>query len=148
MKIAKIQQEAQTEDAPVSVLPSSETQGQSVGTKVFKYVPPFLPTRSATDCPWVSEDGDHPKCTFAICHVENNFCHPVMLAWFSILVISKFSKLSWSITGLKTPFNWALKCVKERLNDNLKILQFTRICMENHPNVTRWQKLFFSYKCF
>ena len=41
----------------------------------------------------------------------NNFCHPVTLAWFSIqiLVISKFSKLSWnislSITGLKSPFN-------------------------------------------
>ena len=39
------------------------------------------------------------------------FCHPVTLAWFSIqiLVISKFSKLSWnislSITGLKSPFN-------------------------------------------
>ena len=31
---------------------------------------------------------------------KNNFCHPVTLAWFSIqiLVISKFSKLSWNIS--------------------------------------------------
>ena len=65
--------------------------------------------------------------------------HAVTLAWFStqFLVILKFSKLSWnislSITGLKSPFNsqqtiWALKCVRERSNDSLKILEFTRIC--------------------
>ena len=29
-----------------------------------------------------------------------------------------------------------LKCVKERFNEGLKILEFTRICMENHASVT------------
>ena len=41
-----------------------------------------------------------------------------------------------------------LKCVKERFNEGLKILEFTRICMENHASVTGWQDLFISYKCF
>ena len=30
---------------------------------------------------------------------------------------------------------WALKCVKERFNDSLKILAFARICIENHARV-------------
>ena len=42
----------------------------------------------------------------------------------------------------------ALKCVMERFNESLKILEFTRICMENHASVTGWQNLFISYKCF
>ena len=35
-----------------------------------------------------------------------------------------------------------LKCVKERFNEGLKILEFTRICMENHASVTGWQNYF------
>ena len=31
---------------------------------------------------------------------------------------------------------------KERFKDSLKMLEFSRICMENHANVTGWQKLF------
>ena len=30
----------------------------------------------------------------------------------------------------------------------VKILEFTKICMENHASVTGWRKLFLSYKCF
>ena len=70
----------------------------------------------------------------------NNFCHPVTLAWFSIqiLVNSKIFKLSLnlslSIMELKSPLKaiCALKCVKERFNYSLKLLDFTWICMENH----------------
>ena len=39
-------------------------------------------------------------------------------------------------------------CVKERVNNSLKVLEFTRICIGNHASVTGWQKLFFSYKSF
>ena len=75
---------------------------------------------------------------------KNNFCHPVTLAWFSIQIhvnskIFKLSlNLSLSIMELKSPLTaiCALKCVKERFNDSLKILEFTRICMENHASVT------------
>ena len=38
--------------------------------------------------------------------------------------------------------------LKDRFNDNLKIVEFLKICMENHASVTGWQKLFISYKCF
>ena len=39
--------------------------------------------------------------------------------------------------------------LKEIFHDYLKVLKFTRICIENHPSVTKWQKLFFSiYKSF
>ena len=52
--------------------------------------------------------------------------------------------LSLSIMELKSPLKaiGALKCVKERFNDSLKFLEFRRICMENHANVTGWQNLF------
>ena len=36
--------------------------------------------------------------------------------------------------------------LKEIFHDSLKISRFTRICMENHSSVTRWQELFLSYK--
>ena len=38
--------------------------------------------------------------------------------------------------------------LKERFNDSLKIVEFLKICMENHASVTGWQKFFISYKCF
>ena len=38
--------------------------------------------------------------------------------------------------------------VRKIFNNSLKILEFTRICLENNASVTGWQKLFFSYKCF
>ena len=38
--------------------------------------------------------------------------------------------------------------LKEIFHGSLKIAKFTTICMENHSNVTGWQKLFFSYKSF
>ena len=72
---------------------------------------------------------------------KNNFCQPVTLEWFSIQILVNFDvfKLSWnislSITGLKSPFNsqqvlWALKCVRKRFNDSLKISEFTMSCIE------------------
>ena len=33
--------------------------------------------------------------------------------------------------------------IKEIVHDSLKKTKFTRICLENHSSVTRWQKLFF-----
>ena len=61
-------------------------------------------------------------------------------------------KLSWNISlsinkGLKSPFYswqaiWALKCIRERFNNSLKISKFTRICMENHSSMTGWQEFF------
>ena len=88
---------------------------------------------------------------------ENNFYHPVTLTWFStqILVVSKFSKPSWnislSITGFKSPFNpqqaiWALKWVSKIFSDSLKILEFTRICMEN-PRGGWGTWVFFGWVC-
>ena len=76
-----------------------------------------------------------------ICMRKNNFCQPVTLEWFSIQILVNFDvfKLSWnislSITGLKSPFNsqqvlWALKCVRKRFNDSLKISEFTMSCIE------------------
>ena len=38
--------------------------------------------------------------------------------------------------------------LKEIFHDSVENFEITRICMENHANVTGWQKLFFSYKCF
>ena len=32
--------------------------------------------------------------------------------------------------------NWAIKYVSERFKDSLEILEITRICLENHSNVT------------
>ena len=86
----------------------------------------------------------------------NNFCHPVTLAWFSIqiLVNSKIFILSLNLSFTHLRAQIAFKgdlssiMLKERFNDSLKILEFTRICMENHASVTGWQKLFLSYKCF
>ena len=34
------------------------------------------------------------------------------------------------------------------MNESFENFEITRICMENHASVTRWQKLFLSYKCF
>ena len=73
-------------------------------------------------------------------HEKNNFCQPVTLAWFSIqiLIISKFSKLSWNISLQGSNLLLFLsrqflpyKCMRERFNDGLKILEFTRICRKN-----------------
>ena len=49
------------------------------------------------------------------------------------------------ITWLKSPFFswqaiWALKCVRQRLNESLKISKFTRICMKYHSSVAGWQE--------
>ena len=38
--------------------------------------------------------------------------------------------------------------LKEIFHDSLKILKFTRICMENYSSVTGWEELFFSLKSF
>ena len=38
--------------------------------------------------------------------------------------------------------------LKEIFHDSVENFEITRICMENHASVTRWQKLFFSNKCF
>ena len=38
--------------------------------------------------------------------------------------------------------------LKEIFHDGLEISKFTRFCMENDSSVSRWQKLFFSYKSF
>ena len=68
-----------------------------------------------------------------------------------ILVNFEKFKLSWNISlskkGLKSPVYsqqaiWALKCIRERFNDSLKISKFTRICMEKHSSMTGWQKFF------
>ena len=68
-----------------------------------------------------------------------------------ILLNFEIFRLSWNISlsnkGLKSPFYsqqaiWALKCIRERFNDSLKISKFTRICMENHSSMTGWQKSF------
>ena len=82
-----------------------------------------------------------------------------MLEWFSIqvLVNSEVFKLSLNISlthlraqivcyELKEDFRSVM--LKEIFHDSLKILKFTRICVENHSSVTGWQKLFFSYKSF
>ena len=37
--------------------------------------------------------------------------------------------------------------LKEIFHDRFENFEITRICMENHTNVTGWQK-FISYKCF
>ena len=82
-----------------------------------------------------------------------------MLEWFSIqvLVNSEIFKpsLNLSLTHLRTQIAcYELKgdlrpvMLKEIFHDSLKISKFTRICMENHSSVTRWQKLFFLYKSF
>ena len=49
------------------------------------------------------------------------------------------------ITWLKSPFFswqaiWALKCVRQRFNESLKISKFTRICMKYHSSVAGWQE--------
>ena len=76
-----------------------------------------------------------------------SFC----ISSIQILVNFEIFKLSWNISlsnkGLKSPFYsqqaiWALKCIRERRNDSLKISKFTRICMENHSNMTGWQVFF------
>ena len=38
--------------------------------------------------------------------------------------------------------------LKEIFHDSFENFEITRICNENHASVTRWQKLFISYKCF
>ena len=38
--------------------------------------------------------------------------------------------------------------LKEIFHDSFENFEITRICMENHARVTRWQKLFFSCKYF
>ena len=38
--------------------------------------------------------------------------------------------------------------LKEIFHDSFENFEITRICDENHASVTRWQKLFISYKCF
>ena len=62
---------------------------------------------------------------------------------FKLLLNLSLSIITW----LKSHFYswqaiWALKCIKERFNERLKISKFTRNCMENHSSVTRWQELF------
>ena len=37
--------------------------------------------------------------------------------------------------------------LKEIFHDSFENFEI-RICVENHVSVTRWRKLFFSYKCF
>ena len=37
--------------------------------------------------------------------------------------------------------------LKEIFHDSFENFEI-RICVENHASVTRWRKLFFSYKCF
>ena len=92
-------------------------------------------------------------------YAKNNFCHPVTLAWFSIqiLVNSKIFKLSLnlSLTHLRAQIAcYELKgdlspvMLKEIFHDSFENFEITRICDENHASVTRWQKLFISYKCF
>ena len=38
--------------------------------------------------------------------------------------------------------------LKEIFHNSFENFEITRICMENHASITRWQKFFFSYKCF
>ena len=83
---------------------------------------------------------------------KNNFCHPVMLAWLSIILVnSKTFKLSFnlSLTHLR-----ALIVCYELKGDlshlMLKIFHetFENFEITNHASETGWQALFFSYKCF
>ena len=82
---------------------------------------------------------------------KNNFCHPVMLAWLSIILVnSKIFKLSFnlSLTHLR-----ALIVCYELKGDlshlMLKIFHetFENFETTNHASETGWQTLFFSYKC-
>ena len=89
---------------------------------------------------------------------ENNFFHPITLAWFSIpfLVNSKNFKLSLNLSFTGSNCLYELKgdlshvMLKEMFHDSFENFEVTRICMhmENHTRATWWQKLFISYKCF
>ena len=68
---------------------------------------------------------------------------------FSIRILVNFEifqllqNISFSITMLKSPFYswqtiWALKCLRERFNDSLKILKFTRICADGKTLKRDW----------
>ena len=89
---------------------------------------------------------------------ENQLCHPVTLARFSIQILenSKIIKLSCNLflTHLRAQIVcYELKedlspvMLKEIFHDSFENFEITRICMENHAYMTGWQKLFFSYKC-
>ena len=61
---------------------------------------------------------------------EKNFCHPVTPAWFStqILVISKFSKLSWNISAkvvflIQILLTFGVRCNRYFWEIRLKILR-------------------------
>ena len=77
-----------------------------------------------------------------------------MVSWFSIqiLVNSKIFKLSLnlSLTHLIVQIaHYELKgdlspvMLKEIFHESCENFKITRICMENHPSMTGWQKLFF-----
>ena len=88
-------------------------------------------------------------------YAKKNFCHPVMLVWFSlqILVNSKIFKLSLNLS--LTNFRAQIACyelkgdlnpvmIKEIFHESFENFEITtRICIENHASVTGWQKLFF-----
>ena len=86
-------------------------------------------------------------------------CHPVTLEWFSIQVLVNCEIFKLSLNLSLTHLMAQIACyelkrdlrsvmLKEIFHDSLKISKFTRISMENHSNMTGWQKFFFSYKSF
>ena len=79
-----------------------------------------------------------------------------MVSWFSIqiLVNSKIFKLSLnlSLTHLIVQIaHYELKgdlspvMLKEIFHESCENFKITRICMENHPSMTGWQKLFLNF---
>ena len=71
-----------------------------------------------------------------------SICEDVVSRFILVPLISKELPLNKGLNALRQFVE------RERFNDSLKIVAFTRICMENHASVTGWQKLSFSYKCF
>ena len=90
---------------------------------------------------------------------ENQLCHPVTLAWFSIQILENSNTIKLSCNLFLTHLRAQIVCyelkedlrpamLKEIFHDSFENFKITWICMENHASMTGWQNLFFSYKCF